>query len=234
VRGCLFILILGAAVVAGAAWFGSPVLATTLIEGALRNAGYSAATSTVHATADPPPRLLLGKADRVEIRGTDVDFRTFHAASLDLVLVDVDIIGRTAGGISGRIEDAEMRTIDGVAAVADVTIEGSGDAAAAIIVVGAGTVEQAVSEAFEREFEVTVTDVQLVEPDVLRISSGATNVQGRLEVNDAGAIALTTPLGSSTILSFDPAFPLRLRDVAVRGGDLRIDATLDAAALLGG
>jgi hypothetical protein len=233
-RGCLFILILAAVVVSAAAWFGSPVVASGVIDGALRGSGYSAATSTVRATSDPPPKLLLGKADRVEINGTDVDFRTFHAAKLDLVLTDVDLLARTAGGISGRIEDAEMRTTDGVAAIADVTIEGSGRAAAATIVVGAGTVTRVVREAFQRQFGVAVDDAQLVAPDILRISAGATTIEGRLVVDDSGAIALTTPLGSSTILTFDPSFPLRLRRVSVAGGDLRIDATLDAAALLGG
>jgi hypothetical protein len=84
-RGCLFILVLAAGVIGAVAWFGSPVLASVVIDSALRGAGYEAATSTVTATADPPPKLLTGRADRVRIQGSDVDFRTFHAASLDLV-----------------------------------------------------------------------------------------------------------------------------------------------------
>lgn len=233
-RGCLFILVLAAAVLGAGAWFGAPVVTSTLIDGALRSAGYTARTSTVRATSDLPPRLLLGKADRVEISGSDVDFRTFHAASLDLVLTDVDVIGRTAGTISGRIGDAELKTTDGVAATADVSIDGSGRAAEATIDVDAATVSRVVSEAFRARFGVTVTDVALVAPDILRISAGPTTIEGRLEVDDAGAIALSTPLGASTILSFDPSFPLRLRSVSVTGGNLQIGATLDAAALLGG
>jgi hypothetical protein len=233
-RGCLFVLILAAAVRSAAAWFGSPILASTVIRAALENGGYRAASSTVTATSDPPPKLLLGRADRVEIAGSDVDFRTFHAASLDLVLTDVDIVGRTAGRISGRIGDAELRTADGVPTTADVDIDGDASAAAATIVVDGATVERVVSAAFRRQFGVAVTSAELVAPNLLRVRAPGATVEGRLGVDGSGGIALTTSLGSTTILSLDPSFPLRLRSIAAVGGDLRIDATLDAEALLGG
>ena len=233
-RGCLFVVLLAAAVLGSAAWFGAPLAASAVLQAALANAGYRAASGTVRATSDPPPKLLLGRADRVEISGRDVDFRTFHAARLDLVLTDVDVVARTAGGVTGRIENAELRTTDGLAAVADVTIDGSGRTAAATITVDGSTVDRVVRDRFASEYGVTATGVALVEPDVLRISSGATTVEGRLEVDAAGAIALRTALGAVTILTLDPSFPLRFESVAVAAGDLRIDATLDTGALLGG
>jgi hypothetical protein len=234
VRGCLFVLILAAAVVSAAAWFGSPVLASTVISTALDNAGYHAATSTVTATSSPPPKLLVGRADRVEIAGTDVDFRTFHAATLDLVLTDVDVFGRTAGRIKGRVTGAELTTADAVPTTADVDIDGTGGAAAATIVVDGATVQRVVAAAFKQKFGVSVTSTELVAPDTLRIHAPGATVEGRLIVDSNGAIALSTTLGSAAILSLDPAFPLRFRGIAVDDGDLRIDATLDAEALLGG
>lgn len=233
-RGCLFIVLLAAAVLGSAAWFGAPIAASTVIQAALDGGGYRAASGTVRATADPPPKLLLGRADRVEINGTDVEFRTFHAARVDLVLTDVDVVARTAGGVSGRIDEAQLETTDGLAAVADVLISGSGRAAIATITVDAATVDAVVRDTFDREFGVAVTAVELVAPDLLRITAGTTTIQGRLVVDAAGAIALTTPIGSSTILRFDPSFPIRLDGVAVDGSDLRIDAILDAESLLGG
>ncbi len=233
-RGCLFIVVLAGVVLGSAAWFGAPLAASAVIQAALESGGYQAASGSVRATSDPPPKLLLGRADRVEIDGVDVDFRTFHAASLELVLTDVDVVARTAGGVSGRIDGAALRTTDGLAAVADVSIDGGGQAAAATIAVDGATVDRVVRERFQSEFGVAVNGVALVAPNVLRISSGATTVEGRLEVDDAGAIALRTPLGASTILSLDPAFPLRFDSVSVVAGDLRIDATLDTGALLGG
>jgi hypothetical protein len=233
-RGCLFILVLAAAVVSGVAWFGSPVLASTVIANALQNSGFHAATSTITATADPPPRLLTGHADRVEIVGTDVDVRTFHAASLDLVLTEVDFLARTASRISGRIVGAELKTSAGERTSADVDIDGGGSAAAATIRVDAATVDRVVKAAFLATFGATVTSTALVAPDTLRISASGATITGRLVIDGSGAIALTTALGSAPILGLDPSFPLRLSAVHAEAGSLRIDATLDAEALLGG
>jgi len=234
VRGCLFVLVLAAVVVSAGAWFGSPALASSLISAALDNAGYHAGSSTVTASSSPPPKLLLGRADRVEIAGTDVDFRTFHAATLDLVLTDVDVFGRTAGRISGRITGAELTTADAVPTTADVDIEGPGDAATATIVVDGTTVQRVVIAAFQQRFGVAVTSTELIAPDTLRIHASGATVEGRLVVDENGAIALSTVLGTAAILSLDPAFPLRFRAIGVVDGRLRIDATLDAESLLGG
>jgi len=234
VRGCLFVRVLAAVVVSAGAWFGSPALASSLISAALDNAGYHAGSSTVTASSSPPPKLLLGRADRVEIAGTDVDFRTFHAATLDLVLTDVDVFGRTAGRISGRITGAELTTADAVPTTADVDIEGPGDAATATIVVDGTTVQRVVIAAFQQRFGVAVTSTELIAPDTLRIHASGATVEGRLVVDENGAIALSTVLGTAAILSLDPAFPLRFRAIGVVDGRLRIDATLDAESLLGG
>lgn len=233
-RGCLFVLVLAAALLSVAAWFGSPILASTVISGALENAGYHAASSTVTATSDPPLKLLLGRADRVEIAGTDVDFRTFHAASLDLVLTDVDLLGRTAGRISGRIDGAEMTTVAGETTTADVTIDGVASGAGASIVVDAATVARVVKGTFQQTFGVAVSSVKLIAPDTLQISAPGATIDGRVLVDPDGAIAFSTSLGSSPMLSLDSSFPLRFRSVRVDGGNLRIDAVLDADSLLGG
>jgi hypothetical protein len=233
-RGCLFVLVLAAAVLGAAAWFGSPVLASTVIASALEGAGYHAASSTVTATSNPPPKLLLGRADRVEIAGADVNFRTFHAASLDLVLTDVDVIGRTAARISGRIGGAEMNTSAGEATAADVDIQGTASAATATIVVDAATISAVVKATFQQKFGVAVTSTELVAPDKLRITAPGATVEGQLLVDSSGSIAFSTSLGSSPILSLDPSFPLRFRSVRIDGGNLRIDAVLDAESLLGG
>jgi hypothetical protein len=234
VRGCLFVLVLAAAILSAAAWFGSPILASSVISGALDNAGYHAASSTVTATSDPPIKLLLGRADRVEIAGMDVAFRTFHAASLDLVVTDVDVLGRTAGRMSGRIDGAEMITSAGETTTADVTIDGVASGADASIVVDAATIVRVVKGTFQQKFGVAVSSVKLIAPDTLRISAPGATVEGQVLVDPDGAIAFSTSLGSSPILSLDPSFPLRFRSVRVDGGNLRIDAILDAESLLGG
>lgn len=233
-RGCLFVLILAGTVVGGAAWFGAPVLASTVARAALESAGFRAGTATISVTSDPPPRIFLGRADRLRIVAADVDFRAFHAASLDLTLTDVDLLGRRAATIRGRIEGAQLSSPDGPGAAADVEIDGLADGADATIGVAASAVEKAVTAAFQRRFGVAVIGTELVAPDLLRIRSAGSTIEARLGVGPSGAITLTTALGSSELLSLDPSFPLRFRSASVVDGSLRIIATLDAEALLGG
>jgi len=234
VRGCLFVLLAAALLISVGAWFGSPLLASTVLGVTLQNAGFVSDRMTITASAEPPPKLLLGRADRVEIDASGVSFRTFHAGSLDLVLTDVDLMARTADEISGTVTDASVKTADGVATNADVTIDGPATGADARIVVAGATIDRVVRSTFEDEVGVAITRTELAAPDILRIITPNATLEGRLVVDATGAIALSTRLGVSPILSFDRSFPLRLRSVRVDGDDLRIDGTLDAIALLGG
>lgn len=232
-RGCLFVLIAAALVVSIAAWFGAPVLASALVDGGLRSAGFEAAQTTTTVRADPPPRLLLGHADSIRIQASDVSFRTFHADALDLTMGDVDLVGRTFRTIRGTITGAEVETEDGIPTTAGVTIDGDASAAGARIRVDGATVERVVRATLEPRIGAAIARTELVAPDVLRIVTPAATLEGRMIVDGSGAIALSTQLGSTPILSIDPSFPLRLTAVHVVDGDLRIDATLDAEALLG-
>ena len=233
-RGCLFVVAFAAVVLSVVAWFGSPFIASALIQAGLDNAGYHAATSTVSATSDPPPKLLLGRADRVEIDGTGVDFRTFHASRLELTLTDVDVIARTAGRISGRISGAELKTTDALPTTADVAIDGAAGAANATIDVDPATIDRLVKAAFQAKFGVALTSTSLVAPATLRVSAPGVTIEGTFVVDADGAIALATRLGSTVVFRLDPAFPLHLRTITVDGGNLRIVGDLDAEALLGG
>lgn len=234
-RGCLFVLVIGAALVGVAAWFGAAPLASTVIASILDGSGYRAASSTVTTTADPPLRLLLGHADRVTIDGRDVTWRTFKAGRIELTLSDVDLFRRTAGSIHGTITAAELRTNDATAApTADVVIDGSGSGAAATIQVPGATVDALVRSGVAKQYGVAVTATALVAPDTLRITTSGTTVEGRLAIDAAGGLVLVTRLGSADLFRFDPSFPITLTGVRVNGADLGLTGTLDAAALLGG
>jgi hypothetical protein len=133
----------------------------------------------------------------------------------------------------GRITDAELTSEEGIAARADVTVDGSAAAADASIVVSEATVEDVVAATVEKRFGINVTSTSLVAPDIIRIKAGTSTVDGHLAI-DGDAITLDTPLGSVAILRLDPAFPLRLRSATVEAGALHIDGTLDANTLIGG
>ena len=232
-RGCLFVLIAAALLVGALAWFASPLLASAVIGVALQDGGFEATTQTISATSDPPPKLLLGRADRVEIQATGVAFRTFHARSLDLVLTDVDVVNRTAATISGSVDAASVTTADGVPTEADLRVDGSASSAATTIVVAAATVDRVVRATFVDEVGVAITRTELVGPDILRIVTPSATIEGRLVVDASGAVALSTRVGSASILSLDRSFPLQLDSVRVVDGDLVVTGRLDAMRLLG-
>jgi hypothetical protein len=234
VRGCLFVLVAAALLVTVLGWFASPLLASAAIGVALQNGGFSATTQTISVTSDPPPKLLLGRADRVEIHASGAAFRTFHAQSLDLVLTDVDIVNRTAATISGAVDGASVSTADGVPTDADLRIDGPASSAATSIVVSGATVDRVVRATFADEVGVTISRTELVGPDILRIVTPRATLEGRLVIDAAGEVALSTRLGSSPILSLDRSFPLRLESVRVVNGDVVVAGTLDATSLLGG
>ena len=233
-RGCLFVLIAAALLVGALAWFASPLLASAVIGVALQDGGFSATAQSISATSDPPPKLLLGRADRVEIHASGVAFRTYRARSLDLVLTDVDVVDRTAATISGSVDAASVTTADGVPTEADLRIDGSATAAATSIVVSAATVDRVVRATFADQAGVAITRTELIGPDILRIVTPSATIEGRLVIDASGAVALSTRVGSASILSLDRSFPLRLESVRVVGGDLVVTGSLDATTLLGG
>src|SRR5919112_3846543 len=106
-RGCLTILVLAAAFVVGAIWFGGPPLAGTVVEASLTGAGLTADELDVTVSSDPPLGLVTGRADRVSIHATGVGWGSIEAESMDLDLIGVDLFGRTATSADG--------TFDGVA-----------------------------------------------------------------------------------------------------------------------
>lgn len=233
-RGCLFVVIAAALVGSVAAWFGSPVLASAVVDAGLRSAGFASTTLTTTVTADPPPRLLLGHADSVRVQGDDVSFRTFHAAHLELTMADVDLVGRSFATIRGTITGAQVNTADNVPTTADVSIEGPASNAAAVIEMDGATVDRVIRSTLATQLSSPVVRTELVAPDLVRIVTPAATLEGRIVVDASGAIALENGLGRAPVLRLDPSFPLRLRSATVVDGNLRIDATLDAERLLGG
>jgi len=234
VRGCFFVLLLGAALLAGIAWFAAKPLAEAVIGGALAASGYRAGSSTITATADPPPRLLLGHADRISVTGTDVVWRGLRADRLALTLSDVDLLGRTAGSVKGSLDGAELDSGSGPPAMpASVRLVGPADAAVATITVPGETVKATILGAL-KNVNASVTDVRLVAPDRVRLSWAGGSIDGQLVVANDHALGIATPLGTVSVMGIDPSLPLQLTSVSVADGALRLQGLLDVESLLRG
>jgi len=235
-RGCLFVLVLGVALLAGVAWYGSQPIATAAIGALLGSSGFHAASSTITATADPPPRLLLGHADRISVTGSDVDWRALHADHLVLTLDGVDLLSRTADSIQGSVQGASLDDSNGgtAAKASSIKFAGPADAATTTVVVTPDAVRDVIVATAAQQFGIQISDVRLIAPDRLQLVTSLATLEGRLTIDGNGALALDTRLGSIPILSIDPSLPLRLGSVAVIDGALHLTGTLDAEALLRG
>lgn len=235
-RGCFFVLIVGAALLSAVAWFGAQPLAGSLVGAALSESGFSATERMISVIADPPIRLFTGQADRVTIDATDVEWRTLHAAHLTLELGGVDLFGRTAATVSGQIDGARVAS-DATAsseAVAEISIAGRADAAAATVTTDRATVRALVLAAVERQFGVHATDVALAAPNRLILTAPGARLEGTFVVSAPDALGISTALGTVTVLRIDPEIPIHLRAVSATSDLLRLDAVFDVDELLRG
>jgi len=234
-RGCLFVVVLAAALLATIAWFAPAPIVSALIGSALQSSGYQASSTSITATADPPPRLLLGHADRIAIDSSDVSWKALRARKLDLTLDGVDLFARKADQVHGTVVGAEIADgRGGTAAASTIELDGPANAAAATITVDRSTVEALVQAAVQERFGVTVSSVDLLEPDRLRIVTPGLTAEASLVIADDGSLAVTTPLGTAPIVRIDPSLPLHLRTVEVVPAGLRLVGRLDVSGLLGG
>ena len=236
-RGCLFVLIAAAAVLVTVIWFAAPVLASTVVGAMLQASGYSASRSSVEVEASPPIATLFGHADVIRIEGDDVAWHTFHAASLDLTLRDVDLFARRAATIDGSIDGVQLGAGAATAPdapTADITFTGSTADARATIEIPAAFVQRIVGDAFVGALGRQVGSVTLAAPDRVEVATALGTIEGRLSIDPNGALILTTPVATTPILAFDPAFPLQLTTVTTTAAGIRLDGTLDVEGLLGG
>jgi hypothetical protein len=211
----------------------APGIAGTLASGALGQAGVTGTDTQVNVVSDPPTELLEGRADRVEIRSTSATIGGLQAETVDLALLDVSLANRTWGRIEGRLGGVTLQAADGSLVRAEqVDLAGPPDATVATVRVAGDVVEALALEAVRRNTGLTISDVTLVEPDLVTIGAFGIGVQGRLVVEPDGWLALAVALpGEPRVPLFTPD-PLRLQTVAVSGGGLVLTGTIDLAGLL--
>ena len=237
-RGCLFTLALGAAAIALIVVVGLPRVAAGMVTTAVTAAGLQADDTTVTVSSDPPTDLIGLRADRVRVRATDATFRELAIGELDLVLRDVSILDRVAGGVEGTLTDVTIEDLAGREVTLDeIAVAGGGDDVTATTVIDGAVAEGLIADAVEERTGARPGSVSLRDPDRLVIDAGI-EVGGTLDVDRVGNLVLEVddnPLGLEEVvlLRGGEDLPIRLTDVLVTpGGDLQLDGDV-AIGLLG-
>ena len=236
-RGCLFTLLLAAAVIAAGVVFGLPALASALVTGGLTAAGLHADDTSVTVTSDPPTDLIGLRADRVRVHATSAAFRGMEIGVLDLVLTDVNVVDRSARTVAGTLTDVTLPALGtGGAHLSKITLAGGGDAITATTVIGNAEAEALIADAVERKTGVRPTAVSLSAPDALTIKAGTT-IKGHFLVSPTGDLAVKIDQGVGTgsqivVVTGGSDLPVRLTDVRVTdAGNLRIAGELSVGIL---
>jgi hypothetical protein len=230
VRGCASVLILAAAFVVAGAWFGGPLLAETLVGGALGAAGFEAREQTIDATADPPIEVLAGTVDRVDIDARDARFGDLEAERMAVALFGVDLVTRTFATIEGDLTDVTLRTPDGGASTASrVELIGEPENVRATVHLSPQLVSDLVARALERQLGFSVGETTLEAPDQVAFTAGPARVTARFLIEADGGLWLAVDApGNPRVQLLAAGDPLTFREVTV-GEEVILVGTLDLA-----
>jgi hypothetical protein len=230
-RGCLSVLVIAALFVLVLAWIGGPMLASTLIERSLAAAGFTASSTSVTVTSEPPVEVLAGHADRVRIDARDAQLETIRAGRLSLALTNVDLLGRRFGSVDGILDDAIITPADGPAVAARViTLRGSAADATATITIGEQVVEQLIVDGIRQQTGLRVDRVTLSAPNRVRFTAGLT-LDGRFAVGPNGSLDVVAS-GDTRFTLLDPPADIHLTSATVVGTDLVVVGTTSLVDLL--
>jgi hypothetical protein len=235
VRGCLFVVALAAVLLAAIAWFAAPPLASLVVRNALQSAGVTSGDVVVDVTADPPIRLLTGRADGVRIRATSATIDALSTGDVDLRLSSVDLLGRSYGAIRGVLHAVVIPTGGpGVALTAtSVELIGPADTVTAIAHIPIAAARDAFRGSLEAAVGRSVGSVDLIAPDVLTFSLGPVTASARLVV-DGGALLLEADVpGRPRVVLLRAGDPIVVTGVAITD-ELVVTGTIDGSGWLSG
>ena len=237
-RGCLFTLLLGVIAIALVVTVGIPAVAAGALTAGIRSAGLQADDLTVNVISEPPTDLLGLKADRVRVRATHATFRGLGIGGMDVTLLGVSLIDRTADAVTGRLTGVTVANVGGQPLdLAAVLLAGGGDTVTAQTTIPGAEATTLIGDAISTGLGVTPTSVRLVSPDRVVMRVAAQTVTARLSVNAGGdlvAVVEGGPLAatSTTLLHAGEDVPMRLTAVTVTpAGDLRLDGDLTIGLL---
>ena len=236
-RGCLFTIALAAVVVALIVFIGLPAVAAGLLTAGVKAAGLQANDTTVNVAADPPWDLLGLHADRVRVRATTATFRGLQIGALDVTLLDVSIVDRTANSVAGRMTGVTVPNVAGQPlGLEAINLSGGGDQVTATTTVAAADAQALVAAEVGSVTGVTIpaTAVHLAAPNKVIVKAVVT-ITAVLSVDANGnLVATATGIPPVTVLRAGEDIPMKFSSVKVdASGSLVLSGVL-AVGLLGG
>ena len=240
-RSCLIQLLIAVAVIFALLWFGVPLGASWLATNALNAVGFTGTDTKVEVSADLPPRLLVGHADTVRVRSSQVSVGDLNAATMDVTLGNVELIDRKIGTVDGSFSGVRVPAPNGDPVTIDtVAVKGSGASAKATLTISTAEAERLADSQIKAQTGAEAT-VRLASSE--RVSNGVPvtvtisghSQQGVLEVND-GALELVPVSGALptvTLIAVGQGNPFELQSVTGGAGTVTLVGTIDLQSLLG-
>ena len=233
-RSCLIQLVLLFAVVFCLLWFALPLGVGALATGALNASGFSGTDTKVEVSASPPPLLLTGHADKVHITSSQVSISDLHAASIDVILRDVDMLGRKIGTVSGTLDGVRVAAPNGDPVTIDeVVLDGSATATTATARMSVAAVQALAESQLKTQTGVTAK-VILKGPDLVTITVNGKSQSGRLLTSNGSLLVVPNgnTLPTVTLIAPGGGNPFRVSSVAVGLADVTLVGTIDVQDLL--
>lgn len=236
-RGCLFVLLLGAAVAVGAVLFAGPSVVGGAATVVLAASGFSGEDTTVEVVAEPRTELLRLHADEIRIRSQDATFGEVRAGNVDLTLHDVDLGARTFARIEGTL-DGVLIERSGAAdiRVQRIVIDGEQPRPIAHLELLATEAELLAADAIEEATGQRPTEVTLDAPDRLVFTVGGVTAGGRLLVDAEGGLVLDPAvdiLPEIDVFRPDPGLPLVLTGLTISPDRLELVGEVDIGGWVG-
>lgn len=244
-RSCLIQLLLSVAMIFALLWFGLPFGASWLATNALGAAGFTGTDTRVDVSANLPPRILLGHADKIRLTSSQVSVGGLNAATIDVTLGDVSLFDRTIGTVNGTLTGVRVPAPDGdPVTITTATLTGAGATVQATLSISMEEVQRLAQMQLKAQAGIVGT-VRFAAPNLVTVTVKGTSVQAHVVVKPNAStsgprtggslevVPITASLPTVVLLEAGSGNPFELSSVSVGASGVTLVGTIDIQTLLG-
>jgi hypothetical protein len=233
-RSCLIQLIIAIAVVFCLLWFALPWGVSALATGALNSSGFSGTDTKVEVSANPPPLLLTGRADKIHITSNEASMGDLHAATVDVTLGDVQLLSRNFDNVSGTLTGVKVLAPDGQPVVLEsVTLLGPSTTTTATASLSLATAQSLAAAELKAQTGIVGT-ISLTSPDKVTLTISGKSQSGRLATSNGSLLLIPNSsfLPPVTLIAPGSGNPFRMTSVQIGATSVTFVGTIDVEKLL--